>query len=115
MATGFSVDLAALGLAAEGVDATLDEVSQQNVSDIPHNSSAIGHERLASTLADFCDRWQRGVSNLATDGREIAATLTANMNVYRQADKHVREQINSIFQGTARTRGCGDDGAWPDQ
>lgn len=100
MSAGFSVDLAALEQAAAGVNGTLDELSQQSVSDIPHDSSAIGHERLASTVTDFCDRWQRGVSNLAIDGREIAARLTANMNAYQKADQRVRDKVNSIFQGT---------------
>ncbi len=53
MSAGFSVDLAALEQAAAGVNGTLDELSQQSVSDIPHDSSAIGHERLASTVTDL--------------------------------------------------------------
>jgi hypothetical protein len=100
MSTGFSVDLAALEQAAEGVNGTLDQLTQQSVSDIPYDPSAIGHERLAGTVTDFCDRWQRGVSNLATDGREIAKRLTANVNAYRKADQDVRDKVNSsIFQG----------------
>jgi hypothetical protein len=100
MTDGFSVDLAALEQAAEGVNGTLDEVSLQSVSDIPHDSSEIGHERLASTLADFCGRWQRGVSNLAKDGREIATRLSVSVNAYRKADQDTRDRVSTIFRGT---------------
>jgi hypothetical protein len=107
MAKGFSVDLAALEQAAAGVNGTLDEVSRQSVSNIPHDSSAIGHERLASTFADFCGRWDRGVGNLARDGQEIAARLAANANAYRRADQHLRDQINGIFHGAGPDPGTG--------
>jgi hypothetical protein len=106
MSAGFSVDLAALKQAAQGVNGTLDELSQQSVSNIPHDSAAIGHERLASTVTDFCDRWQRGVNNLATDGREIAARLTANVNAYQKADQDVRDKANGIFRGTGPDPGA---------
>ncbi|WP_156758580.1 hypothetical protein [Actinokineospora pegani] len=32
------------------------------------DSDAVGHERLAEVLEDFCDRWQVGVENLLADG-----------------------------------------------
>jgi hypothetical protein len=106
MTDGFSVDLAALGQAAEGVNGTLDEVSLQSVSSIPHSASGIGHEQLASTLADFCDRWQRGVNNLTKDGREIATRLSLNVSAYRKADQDTHDKINAIFGGTGPDPGA---------
>lgn len=99
MANGFQVDLYALEQAASGVNGTLDMVGQQRVSDIAHDSTAIGHDGLAGTLSDFLDRWQRGVDNLAKDGREIAARLTANVNAYREAETNAVNQTTAILKG----------------
>jgi hypothetical protein len=96
MAEGFSVDLAALEEASSGVNGTLDQVSAQSVSSISCDRSAIGHDNLASTLSDFLSRWQRGVDNLAKDGREIAGRLTANVKAYRQVENDTHDQIRQI-------------------
>lgn len=106
MAGGFAVDLGALEQAAAGVNGTLDQVGRQRVSDIPHDESAIGHTDLASTLSDFLDRWQRGVDNLAKDGQEIAACLTANTNAYRAVEQGLHEHITRI---NAELTGIGAD------
>jgi hypothetical protein len=106
MSDGFHVDMGALERAASGVNGTLDEVSQQRVSDIPHNPSAYGHERLSGTVSDFLDRWQRGVDNLAKDGQEIATRLTENVDNYRRVEQHNRDQIMEIH---GRLTGKGPD------
>jgi hypothetical protein len=93
MGDGFRVDMGALERAAAGVDGTLDEVSQQKVSDIPHDDAALGHAGLAAALSDFCGRWQQGVDDLAKDGREIAARLTASVAVYRKAEQNIEDRI----------------------
>ncbi|MDH6134729.1 hypothetical protein P3T37_004133 [Kitasatospora sp. MAA4] len=105
MGTQFRVDFQALDRAASGVNGTLDEISVQKVSDIPHDPSAIGHGKLASTLSDFLSRWQRGVDNLAKDGQEIATRLTANVTAYRKADKGVQDQFIGVVQGTGTDPG----------
>jgi hypothetical protein len=99
MSGGFRVDLHALEKAAAGVNGTLDEVSRQSVKSIPHDSSAAGHDGFGKTLSDFLDRWQRGVDNLAKDGQEISARLTANVKAYRKADQGVQDEISGIVQG----------------
>lgn len=96
MADGFQVDLTALQQAAQGVDGVLDEVSVQSVGNIPSGSNAIGHLGLANTLADFLSRWTRGVDNLASDGHEIAAQLTANVNAYTAAEEHARGRFTVL-------------------
>lgn len=83
----FSVDLEALGLAASGISQVLAELRGQQVKDIDCGSDAFGHDRLAGTTRDFCDRWQRGVKNLAEDGQEIADRLTQTVNSYSQAER----------------------------
>lgn len=99
MADGFRVDLFALERAAAGVNGTLDEVNKQQVSDIPHDPSAIGDGDLASVLSDFLDRWQRGVKNLAQDGQQIATRLTANVAAYVQVEQGIAGQFTGILSG----------------
>jgi hypothetical protein len=94
VADGFLVDLEALERAAAGVDGTLDEVSQQEVSAIPVDETSLGHELLAATLTDFRSRWQLGVNNLVKDGREIAARLTVNVMMYRKAEQDTIDRLN---------------------
>lgn len=96
MTEGFRVDLTALQQAAQGVSGVLDELAAQSVGDIPHDSAAIGHPGLAGTVADFLSRWNRGVDNLASDGREISSRLTANANAYATAEHDVRLHLNTV-------------------
>jgi hypothetical protein len=105
MGEQYSVDLDALEKAASGVNGTLDEISVQKVSDIPHDTSAIGHGELASTLSDFLSRWQRGVDNLSKDGQEIATRLTANVNAYRAVEAHTHQQFHGMLHGTGTDPG----------
>ncbi|MFH8593688.1 hypothetical protein [Streptomyces rimosus] len=99
MGDHYRVDLGALEKAATGVNGTLDEISVQKVSAIPHDESEVGHEALASVLSDFLDRWQRGVDNLAQDGKEIATRLTASVNAYRKVEDHTHKQFHGILHG----------------
>lgn len=96
MAGGFSVDLGALGDAVSGINSTIDEVQAHNVAATNCSSAAYGHDRLANTMADFCDRWQRGVQNLATDGQTIADRLNNAMQAYEEAD----QKLALTFQGS---------------
>jgi hypothetical protein len=67
------------------------------VSAINCSNSAYGHDGLASTMADFCDRWQGGVTSLATDVQEIATRLNSNLQAYELADT----DLSATFQGPA--------------
>lgn len=106
MPEGFRVDLAALQDAADGVGGTLDEVARHKVSDIDCDPSAVGHDRLGATVADFCDRWSRGVDNLAEDGRQVAGRLTDCVNAYQAMDQEAQEHLDGLLQ-----RSTGEDPA----
>jgi hypothetical protein len=105
MADGYEVDLYALERASAGVDGVLQDVSRKQPKDIPHQESAIGHQHLASTLADFLSRWQRGVDSLAKDGGEIAGRLIANVNAYEKAEQAIGGQFAGILRGTGADPG----------
>lgn len=99
MSDGFHVDLEALHDAADGVSGTLDQVRTRKVSDIACDKAAVGHDRLADAISGFCDRWSRGVDNLATDAQEIAGRLTDCANVYEAADQQARDQLDQVLEG----------------
>jgi hypothetical protein len=96
---GFSVDLRALEEAAQGVNATLEQVSSGKVSDYNGDGSAFGDDDLAGTVADFSDRWQIGVQHLAKDAQAIAAQLTYSVAAYRKVDQESHAQFAGILRG----------------
>ncbi|MDT8913754.1 hypothetical protein [Amycolatopsis sp. PS_44_ISF1] len=104
MAGGFAVDLGALEKAAEGVNNTLDELAAKKVKDINTNEGALGHNDLAGTVADFCDRWEIGVEHLAKDGQEVAARLTQSVAEYVKMDKSLKGHLDGVLR-----RSSGDD------
>jgi len=92
---GFRVDLGALSEASQGIDGVLYDVSNNKVSDIKVDNSAVGHDRLAGSISDFCDRWDRGVNNLAKDGQAVSDRLRANVAAYDKAEKATTGMFSS--------------------
>ncbi|WP_103352182.1 hypothetical protein [Amycolatopsis sp. CA-128772] len=98
MAEGFSVDLGALEKAAEGVSNTLDELAAKRVRDIDAEKGAFGHNALADTVADFCDRWEIGVEHLAKDGQEVSDRLTRSVAAYLKVDNSAKGHLDGVLQ-----------------
>ena len=98
MADGFSVDLGALEDAASGIDDTLNDLKKSRVDSIGGSTGDYGHDHLASTVKDFCDRWEIGVEHLATDGREIVDRLKQCVQDYVAADKGARGRLDGVFK-----------------
>jgi hypothetical protein len=97
---GFAVDTGALERAAAGIDDILDDAAEHQVSGLRCDQAVVGDAGLAGALQDFCSRWQRGISNLTRDGREIAARLAACAETYRRAGQDTRDKIiNGIVYG----------------
>jgi hypothetical protein len=101
MPDGFRVDLTALQQASEGVNETIDSVRRQPVSSIDCPAEDFGHGRLATVVAEFCDRWNQGVANLADDGAEIAGQLVQCLDVYRRTDEAIQAHFEGIVQRVA--------------
>ena len=55
--------MGALKRASDGIDGVLQDVRAQKVGGIDPDADAVGHDKLAESLSDFTDRWQRGVAN----------------------------------------------------
>jgi len=85
MGIDFSADLAALRTAASGITGVLDDLGR-GLDDVDCRPAAFGHDRLASTVGELCDRWRLGVAHLAEDGAELADGLSQTAVTYQQAD-----------------------------
>lgn len=98
MSDGFRVDFGALADAAAGINMTLEDLGRLRVDSLDGRSDAYGHEHLADTVADFCERWEIGVEHLATDGREVAQRLSQSVQDYRKVDTATANRMNGILQ-----------------
>lgn len=108
MGEGFAVDLDALRRAADGVTDTLDAMATKKVSDIDAAKSAFGHDGLADTVSDFCDRWNIGVEHLAKDGQEIVGRLNACVLAYAQVERTAQVAFDGMLrQSTGPDPGAG--------
>jgi hypothetical protein len=90
---GFMVDLGALLAAKQGIAATMQAVDDRQVKDLDCEPAAFGHDRLAATTKDFCDRWQRGVENLVRDGQEVADQLAKAARTYLEVEQAVGDEL----------------------
>lgn len=91
MSYSFSVDLTALERAADGVNDVLGEFAEVNLGLLAAGSGVTGDDGLAGALSDFCSRWQRGVTNLASEGRQIAERLDYAMQAYTAYEEATRQ------------------------
>ncbi len=100
MADGFRVDVRALTEAANGVEGTVEAVGKKKVSDVDCSKSAFGHDHLAGTVKDFCDRWQIGVEHLIKDTQEVADRLVRSADTYIKVDLSGQHRLDTILTGT---------------
>ena len=82
---------------------TLEELSVSPVDDIDGDRASYGHDDLAGTVADFCDRWKIGVQHLAADGQEVADRLDHCVQAYRRADQGASDRLHGILSRTTGT------------
>jgi hypothetical protein len=85
---GFAVDLDAVTGAAEGIESVARRLAAQPVAGLD-SPTAAGHDRLAASLATFCDRWNVGVGQLAADAAEIGRRLREVAAAYADVEHRV--------------------------
>jgi len=95
---GFLVDLGALENAVAGVNDTLAALAAAPVDSLDGTAADYGHDRLAETVEDFCDRWAIGADHLATDAREVAQRLNDSLAAYLAADTAAKGRMDGIYQ-----------------
>jgi hypothetical protein len=92
------VDLKALQSAADGIADTFLDIANRRVSDLGPPSSSFGHDGLAGTVSDFCDRWDIGVMHLASDAAEVADRLQQCVLSYGSADQRTQQSLDGILR-----------------
>lgn len=97
--TGFDVQLAALGQAAQAISQTMQDMKSCEVEDIAGPAGQYGHDGLYDAFEHFCDRWQYGVEVLVEDGDKIAAALTKSKDTYLTADRTAVQSIRAVGTG----------------
>ncbi|WP_234341291.1 hypothetical protein [Streptomyces sp. NRRL S-1813] len=69
--------------------------------DIDAPKDAFGHDELAAAVVDFCDRWNSGVSHLASDGAEVSDRLNHCVKSYAKAEQHVQLSAQGILHSSS--------------
>lgn len=94
---GFHVDVTALSHASDGIRRTVEAMHERSVQELSRPSSAFGHDRLTSVMAEFCSRWDDGIQHLCSDAREISERLDHCAQAYRQAEQTAHEQLHAVL------------------
>jgi hypothetical protein len=100
MSDGFAVDIGALVDAAKGINGTIADLQNNKVSDIGGSQADYGDADLASTVADFCGRWEIGVQNLANDASQVASRLALSAAAYARAEQKNIALISGILRSS---------------
>lgn len=111
MAGGFSVDRAALGEVARGINDTIgalkglgfDEEAEvgRGFSGLALSGLQIGDAGLRGAFGGFCDRWSWGVRSLVQDGNEIAVRLGLTAGAYYDAEQYVIGTLKDVTDAAA--------------
>jgi hypothetical protein len=98
MSDGYQVDLAALRAAADGIGRTVGQVSAHPVASLSAAADALGHQRLATSLDGFCERWQAGVAHLVEDGRAAGEHLGVVAAAYLRAEDATAGALDPVLR-----------------
>ncbi|MFC5997811.1 hypothetical protein ACFP6A_03605 [Quadrisphaera sp. GCM10027208] len=92
----FSVDLDALQDAGRGISDAVAEFGRTDVVDLLPSAAAVGHDGLSAALAEFDDRWERGVNHLLADTEEIGVRLAETVACYAETEAKVTERFLAL-------------------
>lgn len=87
----FAVDPTLLATAASRIDQAVATAQADDIGDLMPSASAVASPELTAALAEFADRWDRGVTVLVRDTAEIAARLAAVAQTYAEFDTAGRD------------------------
>jgi hypothetical protein len=83
----FEVDLQGLVKAAQGMSDTVQLFKDKDVEDLVPTEESLGHEAVWSAVAEFKDRWERGMNNLVEDVEEMSGRLSKVAMNYADFDE----------------------------
>ncbi|MFF9480644.1 hypothetical protein [Streptomyces sp. NPDC014733] len=73
-------------------------MATKKVSEVDASKGDFGHDELAAAVSDFCDRWDIGVSHLASDGAEISDRLNHCVKNYERAEQYIQLSVQGILE-----------------
>lgn len=113
MSDGFAVNLDDLHAAEQGVHQAVEELTAigggsarsagagedgRGLDQLEVDEDTVGHDELASALAEFVDRWNWELRTLVQDGNQAATALADTRNTYQQAEDAALEAVKQVAQ-----------------
>lgn len=87
VAYDFEVDLQSLVEAAQGVAGAVQLFKDKDVQDLVPREDDLGHDVVWSAVAEFKDRWERGMNNLVGGVEEMSGRLGKIAMSYAEFDQ----------------------------
>ncbi len=104
----FEVDLPSLGQAAQGLSETVQLFRDQDVGDLVPSEDALGSSVVWDAVAEFKDRWERGMNNLVHDVEEMAGRLGKIALNYAELDQRGSDALGAAAGRVAEVTVMGD-------
>jgi hypothetical protein len=101
----YAVDVAAVEAAVSGIQQTVDGVAVTPVKRIAPPVPAVGDQRLAEALSQFCARWDVGVSGLCADAEQLVKRLRESAIGYEAAERTASSSTRGAGGGSGSAVG----------
>lgn len=89
----FSVDLQALVKAAQGTAEAIQVMRDKDVEDFVPTEDACGSAVVWAAVAEFKDRWERGLNDMVRDVEEVSGRLGKVAMTYAEFDRQGHETL----------------------
>jgi hypothetical protein len=91
----FSVDLQSLVTAAQGTAEAVQLMKEKDVEDFVPTEDACGSEVVWDAVAEFKDRWERGLNNMVKDVEELSGRLGRVAMTYVEFDRDGNQTLTA--------------------
>ena len=113
MSDGFAVNLDDLHAAEQGVRQAVEELTAigggsarstgagedgRGLDQLEVDEDTVGHDELASALAEFVDRWNWELRTLVQDGNQATSALADTRATYQKAEESALEAVKQVAQ-----------------
>ncbi|MDG4858323.1 hypothetical protein P8605_09185 [Streptomyces sp. T-3] len=107
MSDGYRFDQEALDQISKGINLAMAELKElgfdieanlgRGFDELELAGLEVGDDALASTFADFCDRWGWGVRSLMQDANEFTKRLGLSAGMYHEQEQYVSDSLKNVF------------------
>lgn len=92
----FEVDLQALVKAAQGTAESVQLMKDKDVEDFVPTESACGSSVVWDAVAEFKDRWERGLNDMVGDVEEVSGRLGKVAMTYAEFDQGGHDALAAL-------------------